>query len=59
MDWITVREYLHLAYTKTAKFALYQSIVLYIMACLAARHLIGPASFAAFLYRIFTFRAGA
>lgn len=56
MDWITVKEYLRLAYIRTANFMLYQSVVLYIIACVAAGHPIGPASYAAFLYRIFTFR---
>ena len=55
MDWATAREYLHLAYTKTAKFTLYQSMVLYIIGCIAAGRLLGLPSFAAFLYRIFTF----
>jgi hypothetical protein len=56
LDWETVKEYLRLAYTKAAQFALYQNTVLYIIACIAAGHPIGPASYAAFLYRIFTFK---
>lgn len=55
MDRETAMEYLRLAYTKTAQFALYQNTVLYIIACIAAGHPIGPAKYAAFLYRIFTF----
>ncbi len=56
MDWDTVREYLRVGYMKAAQFALYQITVLYIIACVAAGHPIGPARYAAFLYRIFTFR---
>ena len=56
MEWETVKEYLHLAYTKAAQFALYENTVLYVIACVAAGHPIGPARYAAFLYRIFTFR---
>lgn len=56
MDWDTVRQYLRVAYMKAAQFALYQTTVLYIIACIAAGRPIGPASYAAFLYRMFTFR---
>ncbi len=56
MNWDTAKEYLRLAYTKAAEFALYQNMVLYVVACIAAGHPIGPARYAAFLYRIFTFK---
>ena len=56
MDWDMVRNYLCVAYMKAAQFALYQTTVLYIIACVAAGHPVGPAQYAAFLYRMFTFR---
>jgi len=56
MDWEMAKEYLRLAFSKAAEFALYQSTVLYIIACIAAGQPIGPAKYAEFLYRIFTFK---
>lgn len=56
MDWDTAKEFARLAFRKTAEFALYQGTVLYIIACVAAGQPIGPAKYAEFLYRIFTFK---
>ncbi len=56
MSWETIKEGLCLLYLKAAQFLLYQTTVLYIIACIAAGHPIGPAGYAAFLYRIFTFK---
>ena len=56
MDWETVKEKLRLWYARAAQFVLFQNLVLYVIACVAAGRPLGPASYAAFLYRLFTFR---
>jgi hypothetical protein len=56
MNWETVKENLRLWYARTAQFVLFQNLVLYIIASVTAGRLLGPASYAAFLYRLFTFR---
>ena len=57
MDWEIAKEHLRAWYGRMAQFVLFQNMVLYIIACIAAGHPLGIASYAAFLYRVFTFRA--
>ncbi len=56
MDWETVKEHLRVSYTRVAQFFLFQTMMLYVIACIAAGQPLGPARYAAFLYRIFTFK---
>ena len=56
MEWETIKETLRLWYGRTAQFVLFQHLVFYVIACVTAGRPVGPASYAAFLYRIFTFR---
>jgi len=56
MDWEMAKERLRLWYARAAQFVLFQELVLYIVACVLAGQAIGPARYAAFLYRIFTFK---
>jgi len=56
MDWETVKEHLRAWYAKIAQFVLFQNMVLYVIACVTAGEPLGPARYAAFLYRVFTFK---
>ena len=56
MDWQALKENLHLWYVRAAQFYLFQSLVLYIVACIAAGHPLGPARYAAFVFHLFSFR---
>ena len=56
MNWESTKVTLRLWYGRTAQFYLFQSFVLYLIACVAAGEPLGPSRFAAFLYHIFLFR---
>ncbi len=56
MDWERIKQRLLVGYAEFAHFFLFQNMVGYVLACISARHPIGPAGYAAFLYRMFTFR---
>ena len=50
MDWEMVKEHAQKWYGKAAHFLLFQSIVMYLFACIAAHQPVGPTSFVGFLY---------
>jgi len=56
MSWQTIKEALHLWYGRVAQFYLFQTMVLYVVASIAAGHPLGPGKYAAFLYHLFQFR---
>ena len=56
MAWEIVKDHLKQGYRRVAQFLLFEGLVLYLLACIAARHLLGPDAYAAFLLRLFTFR---
>ena len=56
MNWVTVKESLHLWYGRVAQFYLFQSLILYTIGCMAAGHALGPAEYASFLHHLFLFR---
>jgi len=56
MNLETAKEILRLWYGRVAQFTLFQNMVLYVIGCVAAGRPLGPASYAAFLYRLFTYK---
>jgi len=56
MNLEAAKEALRLWYGRAAQFYLFQTMVLYVIACVATGHPLGPARFAAFLNHLFTFK---
>jgi len=56
MNWETTKETLQLWYGRVAQFFLFQNLVLYLIACIAAGHPLGPGSYGAFVHHVFMFR---
>jgi len=56
MDWERLREHLLLWFTRAAQFVLFENVVLYLTGCAVAERLLTPANYAAFLYRMLTYR---
>ncbi len=56
VDWENVKETARQWYVKVAQFVLFQNFVFYLIASTVSGQLIGPAKYAAFLYRMFTFK---
>jgi len=56
MDWETLRERLRLWFTRIAQFVLFENAVLYLTGCAVAGRILTPANYAAFLYRMLTYR---
>ena len=53
MDWQRILDPLRLWYGRAAQFYLFQSLLLYIVGCVAAGHPLGPAKYASFIYHLF------
>ena len=51
MNWELIREHGHTWYLKSARFFLFQNIVLYLFGCIAAHGPIGLPAYIEFLYR--------
>jgi hypothetical protein len=49
LSWESVKEYARLWYDKTAAFFLFQTLVVYLIACLVSGHALGIAGYVAFL----------
>lgn len=49
MDWVTVKEFAHLWYARAAQFLLFQSLTMYLFACITARGAIGLTRYIVFL----------
>lgn len=56
MNWEAVMENIKLWYVRVAQFYLIQTLILYLIACTAAGHPLGPGKYVGFLYHLFLYR---
>ena len=56
MNWEAAMETLKLWYGRIAQFILLQHLILYLIACTAAGHALGPGRYVGFLYHLFLYR---